>query len=72
MIDGFSGRSVILFIIAMIAATVLTGEATYYVITRFVFDDQNDPLAKVRGMSLDQKKAVRDKIVQPAGLSSSR
>jgi hypothetical protein len=51
------GRSLILFVIAMIAATVLTGEATFYVITRVVFDDTNGPLTKAGRLSPEQQRA---------------
>jgi len=62
MIDGFSRRSVILFVIAMIAATGLTIEATYYVITRLVaFYDPNDPLTKAGGLSPEQQGALKAK-----------
>ena len=56
-----SGRSFILFVIAMIAATALTIEGTYYVIERFVFNDTNDPLAKAGGLSPEQLKTVKGK-----------
>ena len=41
----FSKRSIIIFIIVMIAATVLTIEGTYYALKIFVFDNANDPIA---------------------------
>jgi hypothetical protein len=62
MIDGFSRRSVILFVIAMIAATAFTIEGTYYVITRLVaFYDPNDPLTKSGGLSPEQQGALKAK-----------
>jgi hypothetical protein len=62
MIDGFSRTSVIPFVIAMIAATALTIEETYYVITHLVaFNDPSDPLTRAGGLSPEQQRAVRSK-----------
>jgi hypothetical protein len=52
----FSKRSIIIFIIVMIAATALTVEGTYYALKTFVFDDANDPLVEAGGLSPDQKE----------------
>ena len=51
----FSRRSIIIFIIIMIAATVLTVEGTYYALKTFVFD-ASDPIVKAGGLSSDQKE----------------
>jgi hypothetical protein len=55
----FSKRSIIIFIIVMIAATVLTVEGTYYALKTFVFDDANDPIVKGGGLTPDQKELGR-------------
>jgi hypothetical protein len=52
--------SVILFIIAAIAATALTIEGTLYAITHHAaFYNPNDPLTKAGGLSPEQQKALR-------------
>jgi hypothetical protein len=40
----------------MIAATVLTVEATYYFINTFGPEDKNDPIIKAGGLSPAQKE----------------
>ena len=52
----FSKRSIIIFIIVMIAATALTVEGTYYVLEKFVFKDANDPIVKAGGLTPVQKE----------------
>jgi hypothetical protein len=51
----FSKRSIIIFFIFMIVATVLTVEGTYYAVKTFIFDS-NDPMVKAGGLSPDQKE----------------
>jgi hypothetical protein len=60
MIDGYSRRSIILFIITTIAATAITIVATFYVITQLAaLHDLNDPLAKSGGLSQEQERALK-------------
>ena len=47
----FSKRSIIIFIIVMIAATVLTVEGTYYALKIFVLDNPNDPITTAGGLT---------------------
>jgi flagellar basal body-associated protein FliL len=61
MMDEFSKRSIIIFIIVMIVATALTVEGTYYALKTFIFDDANDPLVEAGGLSPDQKEVGRVK-----------
>jgi hypothetical protein len=70
MIDGFSRRSVILFVIAMIAATALTIAGTYYLIARFVFNDTNAP-HEGRRLVTGTEKRCEGQIVPSAGWSRS-
>jgi flagellar basal body-associated protein FliL len=56
MTYDFSKRSIIIFIIVMIAATALTVEGTYYVLEKFVFKDANDPIVKAGGLTPVQKE----------------
>ena len=51
----FSRRSIIIFIIVMIAATVLTVEGTYYALKIFVLDNPNDPITTAGGLTPAQK-----------------
>ena len=50
-----SKRTIVLIILAMIAAAGLTIEGTYLVLNIFVLDNPNDPLTKAGGLSPDQK-----------------
>ena len=61
MMVEFSKRSIVIFVIVMIAATFLTIEGTYYAVKTFVFDDANDPMVKAGGLSPDQKEVGRVK-----------
>ena len=56
MTHDFSKRSIIIFIIVMIAATALTVEGTYYVLEKIVFKDANDPIVKAGGLTPVQKE----------------
>jgi hypothetical protein len=47
-------RTIVLIILAMIAAAALTIEGTYLVLKIFVLDNPNDPLTKAGGLSPDQ------------------
>ena len=47
----FSKRSIIIFIIVMIAATALTVEGTYYALKIFVMDNPNDPITTAGGLT---------------------
>jgi hypothetical protein len=51
--DKRSRRTDVIIALAMIAATALTIEGTYFVLKTFVFD-QNDPLEKAGGLKPDQ------------------
>ena len=55
----FSGRTIVLIILAMIAAAALTVEGTYLVLNTFVLHDQNDPLMKAGGRSQSWNRAAR-------------
>ena len=59
MTHDFSKRSIIIFIIVMIAATALTVEGTYYVLEKFVFKDANAPIVKAGGLTPGQKDLGR-------------
>lgn len=50
----FSKRTIVLIVLAMIAAAALTIEGTYLVLENFVLDNPNDPLTKTGGLSPDQ------------------
>jgi hypothetical protein len=47
----FSRRTIVLIILAMIAAAALTIEGTYLVLNAFVLHDPYDPLRKAGGLS---------------------
>jgi hypothetical protein len=56
----FSKRSIIIFIIVMIVATVLTVEGTYYALKTFVLENPNDdPITKSGGLTPAQKDSLR-------------
>jgi hypothetical protein len=55
----FTKREMVLFILAMIAATALTVEGTYYILKTFVISNPNDPLTKAGGLSSPQVLQVR-------------
>ena len=52
----FSKRSIIIFIIVMIAATVLTVEGTYYALKIFVLENPNDPITTADHKELGKAK----------------
>ena len=56
----FSKREIVFFVLAMIAATALTVEGTYYILKTFVIGNPNDPLTKAGGLSSRQEREVRD------------
>jgi hypothetical protein len=56
MTHEFSKRTIVIFIIVMIAATVLTVEGTYYALKTFVLDDTNDPITTAGGLTPAQKE----------------
>jgi hypothetical protein len=49
-----SRRTIILIVLAMIAAATLTVEGTYLILDAFVLHDPNDPLTKAGGLSPKQ------------------
>jgi hypothetical protein len=51
----FSKRTIVLFVIAVIAATALTIEGTYYALKTFVLETPNDPLTKGDGQKAKGK-----------------
>ncbi|WP_424619676.1 hypothetical protein [Bradyrhizobium sp.] len=57
----FSKRSIIIFIIVMIAATALTVEGTYYALKIFVMDNPNDPITTAGGLTPEQKEPGKAK-----------
>jgi flagellar basal body-associated protein FliL len=61
MMNEFSKRSIIIFIIVMIAATALTVEGAYYFLKIFAFADRNDPIVKAGGLSPAQKEVGKAK-----------
>ena len=52
----FSKRSIIIFIIVMIAATVLTVEGTYYALKIFALENPNDPITTADHKELRKAK----------------
>ena len=59
--DEFSKRSIIIFIIVMIAATALTVEGVYFAPKTFVLDNPNDPITKAGGLTPEQKELGKAK-----------
>ena len=55
MFEGLTRRDIVIGALALIAATVLTVEGTYYLLHRFVLDNQSDPLTRQGGLSPAQK-----------------
>jgi hypothetical protein len=52
---GFSSRTIVLIILALIAAAALTIEGTYLILNAFVLHDPSDPLTKAGGLLPEQK-----------------
>jgi hypothetical protein len=52
---GFSRRTIVLIILALIAAAALTIEGTYLILNAFVLHDPSDPLTKAGGLLPEQK-----------------
>ena len=55
----FSKREIVLFILVMIVATILTVEATNFILKTFVLGSPNDPLTKGGGLSTSQERETR-------------
>ena|ERR1700688_1248142 len=55
----FSKREIVLFILVMIVATILTVEATNFILKTFVLGSPNDPLTKAGGLSTSQERETR-------------
>jgi flagellar basal body-associated protein FliL len=51
----FSKRSIIIFIIVLIAATALTVEGVYFALKTFVLENPDDPITKAGGSTPEQK-----------------
>jgi hypothetical protein len=54
----FSKREIVLFVLVMIAATVLTVIGTYYFLHAFVLHDPADPVKKAGRLSFTQEREV--------------
>jgi hypothetical protein len=57
--EKISNRTIALLVFAVVAATALTVEVTYFILDRFVLHNPNDPLTKARGLSPAQKQDER-------------
>jgi hypothetical protein len=58
--NNLKKRTIVIIAIAIIAATALTIEGTYYVITHLTaFYNPNDPLSKSGGLSPEQQRALK-------------
>jgi hypothetical protein len=57
----FRKRSIVIFIIVMIAATVLTVEGTFCALKIFVLDNPNGPITTAGGLTPDQKELGKAK-----------
>jgi hypothetical protein len=55
----FSKREIGLFVLVMIVATILTVEATNFILKTFVIGNPNDPLTKAGGLSTSQERETR-------------
>jgi hypothetical protein len=55
----FGRRTIILIVLAMIAAAALTIEGTYLILNALVAHDSKDPLTKAGGLSSEQKATQR-------------
>jgi hypothetical protein len=51
--------SIALLVFAVVAATALTVEVTYFILDRFVLHNSNDPLTKARGLSPAQEQKMK-------------
>jgi hypothetical protein len=54
-----SNRTVALLVLAVIAATALTVEVTYFILDWCVLHNPNDPLTKAGGLSPAQKQKMK-------------
>jgi hypothetical protein len=54
-----SSRTIASLVLAVIAATALTVEVTYFILDRFVLHNPNDPFAKAGGLSPAQKRRMK-------------
>jgi hypothetical protein len=57
--SNFSKRETVLFVLVMIVATILTVEATNFILKTFVIGNPNDPLTKAGGLSTSQERETR-------------
>jgi hypothetical protein len=57
--SNFSKRETVLFVLVMIVATILTVEATNFILKTFVIGNPNDPLTKAGGLSTSQEPETR-------------
>jgi hypothetical protein len=55
MAQGFSARTIAVFILGTVVATVLTVMGTFYVLHTVLLDDPADPLTKQGGLKREQK-----------------
>jgi len=54
-----SKREIVLFVLVMIVATILTVEATNFILKTFVIGNPNDQLTKAGGLSTSQERETR-------------
>jgi hypothetical protein len=59
----FSGRTIVLYVFAMIAATALTIEGTYLILNAYVLHDPSDPLTKAGGCHLSRRRAGSERLM---------
>jgi hypothetical protein len=57
--DRISKRTIVIITLAVIVATTLTVEGTYFVLKTYVLDNPDDPLAKAGGLSPEQANPPR-------------
>jgi hypothetical protein len=55
----FNRRTIILIVLAMIAAAALTIEGTYLILNALVAHDPKEPLTKAGGLSSEQRATQR-------------
>ena len=68
----FRKRSIIIFIIIMIAATALTVEEGYYFVNTFGPEDKNDPIITAGGLNSSPEGGWKGKVTNLAALSIGR
>jgi hypothetical protein len=59
--DRTSKLTIVIITHAVMAATALAIEGTYFLLKTYVLDNPSDPLAKAGGLSGEQKRMLRTK-----------